>query len=58
MELKSKTILEAKTATGKIVSLEINSDTALGDLYDALCQMRGFVLSKMQEQEQKKEEAK
>jgi len=55
--IKNKTILEVKS--GEFVfALEVDAQSPVGAVYDALCQMQSFCISKMQEAQPKKDEVK
>lgn len=54
--LKNKTVLEVKKGE-RIYQLELYSDSPLGEVFDVLCEMQGFVIGKIKEsQPEKKEE--
>jgi len=59
MELKNKTTLEVKIGN-RIYSMECYSDSPLGEVYDALSQMKGYIVDRINaqaENEKKAEEA-
>lgn len=50
--LKNKTVIEVKI-NDRIYSLECSPDSPLGELHDALSQMKGYVIAKMVDLEKK-----
>lgn len=52
--IKSKTVLEVKR-NDRIYQLECEPDSPLGEVYDALCAMRSFVVQRINEQQQAEE---
>lgn len=46
--LKTKTVLEA-TVNDKIACMECPPNMSLGELFDALCIMRGFIIDRMKD---------
>jgi hypothetical protein len=55
--IKNKTVLHYKIGE-RNYNLEVEPDSPLGELHDALIAMRNFVIDKMKEIDQKKEEPK
>lgn len=49
MELKSKTILQVKTGE-RVYEMECYSDAPLGEVYDALLQMKAYVVDRINAQ--------
>lgn len=49
--IKQKTILEVNS-NNRVYSLECSPDSPLGELFDALSQMKSFIIEKMKETEQ------
>lgn len=59
MEIKSKTVLEVKVGD-RVYSMECYSDSPLGEVHDALTQMKSYVVDRINAQvdnEKKVEEA-
>ena len=50
--LVNKSALEIKTGE-RTYSLECNSDSPLGELYDALCKMQAYIIKRMQDAQPK-----
>jgi hypothetical protein len=46
MEIKSKTYLEVEK-DGKLVQLVVNADLSLGLIFDALMELKGYVVERM-----------
>jgi len=55
--IKNKTILEVKIGE-RTYQMECFPDSPLGELHDALSQMKNYVIQRMQEVEKQKEESK
>ena len=49
MELRNKTMLEVKVAD-RLYSLECNSDSMLGEIHDALSQMKAYIVERINAQ--------
>lgn len=50
--IKNKIILEVKVVE-RNYQLEVFPDSPLGEIHDALCMMKAFILTKMQEADKK-----
>jgi hypothetical protein len=50
MELRNKTALEVKIGE-RLYSLECNSDSLLGELHDALTQMKAYIVDRINTQQ-------
>ena len=48
--IKNKTVLEIEI-NGRVYALHVAQDAPLGEVFDVLCQMRAFVIQKIQEVE-------
>lgn len=58
MEIKQKTYIETEK-DGKLVQLVVTSDMPLGALFDALMELKGYVVERMvKAQKEEEEEAK
>jgi hypothetical protein len=55
--IKNKAILEVKVGE-RAYQLELAPDSPLGEVHDALVQMRAYVVSRMVEEQKKTEEEK
>ena len=55
--IKNKTILEVKIGE-RTYQMECFPDSPLGELHDALSQMKGYVIDRMKDVEKKQEEEK
>lgn len=49
MELKSRTTLEVKVGD-KIYTMDCNSDSPLGEVHDALTQMKSYIVQRINDQ--------
>ena len=59
MELRNKTVLEVRVE-GRIYSIECNAESPLGEVHDALTQMKAYVVDRINAQcdKEKKSEEK
>lgn len=55
--IKQKTVLEVKIGE-RIYELFVSGDSPLGEVYDALCQMVGVVVQKINDSQPKPQETK
>ncbi len=55
--IKNKTVLEVKIGE-RIYAMECAPEAPLGEVHDALCQMRAFVVQRIIDLDKAKEEAK
>lgn len=57
MELRQKTVLEVKI-DDRVYSMECYSDSPLGCVHDALSQMKAYVVSRINEMQEKESQPK
>lgn len=55
MEIKTKTILQIKKT--REYKFECENESALGEIFDVLSEMRGYILQRMKDDEAKKQES-
>ena len=54
--IKSETVLEVKK-NDRIYKLQCDAKSPLGELFDALCEMQQFVISKINDSQPKKDDS-
>lgn len=57
MQIKQKTLLEVKVGD-RVYSMECYSDAPLGEVHDALCNMKAYVVSRINEMQANEEQPK
>lgn len=55
--IKNKVALEVKVGE-RVYAFICDNDSPLGELFDAVCQLRGLVIARIKEQEEEKSESK
>ena len=54
--IKNQTVLELKGGSERIYKFVCDSDSPLGEIHDILCQMKAFIIQKINESNKSKEE--